>query len=117
MVTNIGTHCQYKTFFASKNKGNTSNKNVNNVKQHESLLLIIYNKKLKGVSFQISQKQSTYLDQRQSLTELRKICPRAGEWSGSLPVKWSYPDLSEPVMQGQKMVLKWAITKCQNPRL
>jgi len=54
MVTNIGTHSQCKTFFASKNKGNTSNKNINNFKQHESLLLILYNKQLKGVSFQKS---------------------------------------------------------------
>jgi len=47
------------------------------------------------------------------------ICARAGEWSGvaHLPVTWSYPDLSEPVMQGQKIELKWVKTRHQNPKL
>ena len=56
---------------------------------------------------------------KDSLTELRMICARAGEWSGvaHLPVTWSYPDLSEPVMQGQKIELKWVKTRHQNPKL
>jgi hypothetical protein len=47
------------------------------------------------------QKQSLFLNESHSLTELRVICRIVGEWGeANFQATWSHHDLLEPVMKG-----------------
>ena len=58
------------------------------------------------ISFHKVQKQSTFLNERQSLTELRVICSGRCEGKADFLTMRSHPNLSESVTRGQNSSVK-----------
>jgi hypothetical protein len=67
---------------------------------------------LRRVSFHETQKQSSSVKARRTLSKLRMICTGA---AAECPATWSHPDLSELASKDRKKCTKWVITKGRDP--